>query len=75
MNYDITTKEGMANSAAWTERLFGMLHDGAMWAVPRSGTAVRVYPSKKEAHITEGFLPDDSIKRVIMAMGWTVTIL
>lgn len=75
MNYDISTKDGMANSVAWTERHFGMMKDGTTWGIPRSGTMVRVYPSKKEAHITEGFLPDDSIKRVIRAMGWTVTIL
>jgi len=75
MNYDIKTEEGMANSVAWTERLFSMVQDGAMWAVPRSGTAVRVYPSKKEVHITEGLRPDKSIEKVIKAMGWTVTIL
>jgi len=75
MNYDIKTKEGMANSVAWTERLFSMLQEGAIWHVPRSGMEVRVYPIKKEVHITEGLLPDKSIEKVIKAMGWTVTIL
>jgi hypothetical protein len=75
MNYDIKTKEGMANSVAWTERLFSMLQEGAIWHVPRSGMEVRVYPSKKEVHITEGLRPDKSIEKVIKAMGWTVTIL
>lgn len=75
MNYDIKTEEGMANSVAWTERLFSMMHDNTTWAVPRSGTFVRVYPSKKEVHITEGLRPDKSIEKVIRAMGWTVTIL
>jgi hypothetical protein len=36
---------------------------------------VTLYPSKKEVTISEGFLLDDSIKQVIKAMGWTVTIL
>ena len=75
MNYDIKTKEGMANSVAWTERLFNMMKDGTTWGIPRSGTAVKVYPSKKEVTIVEGLLPDDSIEQVIKAMGWKVTIL
>jgi hypothetical protein len=72
MNYDIRTKEGMANSVAWTERLFSMLRDGAVWHVPRSSTVVCICPSKKEATIHKGFTPDDSIAQVIKAMGWTV---
>jgi len=75
MNYDIKTEEGMANSVAWTEQHFSMLRDGAVWHVPRSGTVVMVCPSRKEATIHKGFLPDDSITLVIKAMGWTVTIL
>lgn len=75
MNYDIDTEEGMANSVAWTERLFSMLRDGGVWHVPRSSTVVCVFPSKKEATIYKGHLPDDSITLVIKAMGWTVTIL
>jgi hypothetical protein len=75
MNYDITTKEGMANSVAWTENLFNSMTDGAVWGIPRSGMRVTLYPSKKKVAISEGFLLDDSIKQVIKAMGWTVTIL
>lgn len=72
MNYDINTDEGMANSVAWTERMFGMMHDGAVWGIPRSGTTVRVYPSKKEVVITDGVLPEESLTQVIKAMGWTI---
>ena len=72
MNYDIKTKEGMANSVAWTEQFFAAMSDGDTWGIPRSGTAVRVYPSKKEVTISKGFLPDDSITLVIKAMGWAV---
>lgn len=74
MNYDIKTTEGMANSVAWTERMFALLSDGAVWAVPRSGTTVKVYPSKKEVEVTRGLIRDASIEKVIKAMGWTVTI-
>jgi len=73
MNYDIETKEGMANSVAWTERLFTLMAgDGAIWGIPRSETLVRVYPSKKEVVIIEGPIPEESLTRVIKAMGWTI---
>lgn len=73
MNYDIKTKEGLANSVVWTERLFALMaDDGAIWGIPRSETLVRVYPSKKEVVITGGMMPEESLTRVIEAMGWTI---
>jgi hypothetical protein len=72
MNYDTDTDEGMANSVAWTERMFGMMNDGAVWHIPRSSTTVRVYPSKKEVVITGGVLPEESLTKVIKVMGWAV---
>jgi hypothetical protein len=74
MNYDIKTTKGMANSVAWTERMFALLSDGAVWGVPRSGTTVKVYPSKKEVEVTRGPIRDASIEDVIEAMGWKVTV-
>lgn len=74
MNYDIKTKEGMANAVAWTEKLFTLMAgDGAIWGIPRSETLVRVYPSKKEVVITNGVMPEESLTLVIEAMGWTIT--
>ena len=72
MNYDIDTKEGMTNSMAWTERLFSLMNEGALWSIPRSVTIVRVYPSKKEVVIIDGVMPEESLARVIEAMGWTI---
>ena len=72
MNYDIETKEGLANSVAWTERLFALMSEGAVWGIPRSETLVRVYPSKKEVVIIDGVMPEESLARVIEAMGWTI---
>jgi hypothetical protein len=40
--------------------------------IPRSGTTVRVYPTKKEVVITDGLLPEDGLARVIKAMGWAI---
>jgi hypothetical protein len=74
MNYDIDTPEGMANSVAWTESTFMRLKEGGVWFVPRSMTAVHVYPSKKEVRIRRGPTRDSSIERVIKKMGWTVKI-
>jgi hypothetical protein len=72
MNFDIETKEGLANSVAWTERLFALMSEGAVWGIPRSETLVRVYPSKKEVVIIDGVMPEESLARVIEAMGWTI---
>lgn len=72
MNYDTTTKEGMANSVAWTERLFSTFKEGAVWMIPRSGVVLRVYPSKNEVVITEGLLPEPELVRVIKTMGWQI---
>lgn len=72
MNYDIETKEGLANSVAWTERLFALISEGGVWGIPRSETIVRVYPSKKEVVIIDGVMPEESLTRVIEAMGWTI---
>jgi hypothetical protein len=72
MNYDINTKDGMANSVVWTERLFALLKEGGVWGIPRSETLVRVYPSKKEVVITDGLMLEESLTRVIEAMGWTI---
>jgi hypothetical protein len=72
INYDIETKEGLANSAAWTERLFTLMSEGAVWGIPRSVTIVRVYPSKKEVIIIDGVAPEKSLARVIEAMGWAI---
>lgn len=72
MNYDIQTKEGLANSVAWTERLFALISEGGVWGIPRSETIVRVYPSKKEVVIIDGVMPEESLTRVIEAMGWTI---
>jgi hypothetical protein len=72
MNYDTQTKKGLANSVAWTERLFAFMSEGGVWGIPRSETLVRVYPSKKEVVITGGMMPEESLTRVIEAMGWTI---
>lgn len=72
MNYDLDTKQGMRNAVTWTQQLFDAMSDNASWAVPRSGTIIRINKKEKLATITGGYLPDPSLRRVIEAMGWTV---
>jgi hypothetical protein len=72
MNYDLNTKEGMANAVAWTSKMFDLINDGGTWAVPRSGTIITVYHSERAVSIKQGFAPDDCIGRVIEAMGWKI---
>jgi len=73
MNYNLDTKAGMANAVKWTTEHFAKLKDGGMWMVPRSGTLVQVNHTTKTATLHAGVMPDPSIRRVIKAMGWTVT--
>lgn len=70
--YDLDTEDGMRRSIEWTERLFAVVSDGAVWVVPRSGTHIHIFKDRKEVHIHKGFAPDDALARVIEAMGWTV---
>ena len=72
MNFNLDTKQGMANAVKWTQDMFNMMNDHGSWGIPRSGTLVRINKKEKVATITVGFMPDPSIKRVIEAMGWTV---
>lgn len=69
---NIDTKEGMKAAVEWTENHIAKIADGGAWVIPRSGTIVRVYHSARHAIITPGFIGDESIARVIEAMGWTV---
>lgn len=73
MNYDLDTKEGMANAVQWTDNMMRSLKDGGTWLVPRSGTAVVMldYAARK-CRVVEGFASDTSIKMVLRASGWVV---
>ena len=75
MNFDLDTKQGMANAVLWTRSLFERLNDGGTWAVPRSGTIITINHTNKTATIKVGHRPDPSLKRVIEAMGWTVKMV
>jgi len=74
MNYDLHTKEGMANAVKWTEQMFNVLNDGTSWGLPRSGTLVRIDRPTKTATITQGFAPEEGLVQVIRAMGWKVVL-
>ena len=70
MNYDISTEEGMRNSVLWTEKTLSLIKDGGAWAIPRSGTTVRVSHKDKVAYISNSNEPD--VVCVLEAAGWTV---
>ena len=72
MNFDIDTQDGMANSVRWTEAMFSQIKDGGTWMIPRSGTVVRVSHKDKTVSVTAGIYPENSLRRVIKAMGWTI---
>lgn len=73
MNFDINSKQGMANAVKWTNNTLRHLKDGGTWMVPRSGTQVIMldYAARK-CRVVEGFEPDLSITKVLRAGGWVV---
>lgn len=71
MNYDLDTEEGMNNAKKWTMALLSRLNDGGTWAVPRSGTLVRIDRASNTCRVV-GLIPDPSIERVLLALGYTV---
>jgi hypothetical protein len=71
MNFDVDTPEGMNRAIAWTETFLLMFKDGGIWAVPRSGTFIRIEKANKRAVKLLGLTPDPSIQKVFEAMGWT----
>lgn len=73
MNYDLDTPEGMTNAVQWNNKQLARVTDGGIWIVPRSGLIVRVVDGmRKVASIREGHTPDPSVRRVMVAAGWTV---
>lgn len=73
MNWDINTKEGMANAIDWTQRLVDTMSEKATWGIPRSGTVVQIDKATKTATISS-LLPDPAVPRVFKAMGWEVRL-
>lgn len=73
MNYDLSTKKGMANCVKWTNDTLRHLKDGGIWMVPRSGTQVIMTDyNERKCRVVEGFAPDPSIIKVLRAGGWTI---
>ena len=71
MSYDLDTEEGMKNAVAWTTRLLDHVADGGTWAVPRSGTLIRIDKRNRLCTVV-GLIPDPSIARVLNAAGFRV---
>lgn len=72
MNYDLDTEEGMKNSMEWTSRTLSHIKQGGTWAIPRSGTLVKIDHEYKTAYMIAGTEPEESTERVLKALGWTV---
>jgi hypothetical protein len=71
MNYDLNSKEGMANAKRWTLATLSMVRDGGVWAVPRTAS-VYVVDHKAKTLTRSGMKPDPSINKVAAAIGWRV---
>ena len=72
MNYDLDTEEGMRHCVQWTQGLVNAIKDEGTWAVPRSGTVIKISKATKTATIVEQAAPDPSIERVFIEMGWSI---
>jgi hypothetical protein len=72
MNYDLDTEEGMRHCMQRTQGLVHMLNDAGTWAVPRSGTVIKISKATKTVTIVTQDVPDPSIERVFIKMGWSI---
>lgn len=70
-NWDISTKEGMANAVQWMKAHISRIAKGGLWIVPRSVSIYVIDHANKTATKRSGF-PEPEIARVFRAMGWTV---
>ena len=70
-NWDINTASGMANAVEWQRRQFGLLRDQGRWIGPRSGSVIVVDQVNQQAILVLKMTDDESIRRVVEAMGWT----
>jgi hypothetical protein len=72
MKYDLDTEEGMRHCVQWTQGIVNLLKDGGTWAVPRSGTVIKISKATKTVTIVTQDVPDPSIERVFIKMGWSI---
>lgn len=70
MNYDLETKEGMANAIAWQTQLCRYIDDGGMWCVPRSNEMYFVHTKEKYVVVPTG--GEDAVNRVFKEMGYEI---
>jgi hypothetical protein len=70
-SWNVDTPEGMTRAKEWLERHLEIIGDGAVWAVPRSGSIIRVNKKEKVAVLIAQLTPDPSLGKVFCALGWT----
>lgn len=57
----------------WTNATLSRIKDGGTWFIPRSGMSVSVVDgAKRIVRVSEGFAPDETVKRSIRNAGWTI---
>lgn len=71
-NYDIKTKDGLANSVRWLNAHLARISNGGTWMIPRSCTAYIINHDRKIAVKTIAMYRDDVLDIVFKAAGWTV---
>lgn len=70
--FDLSTRQGMANSVAWLNDYLEQLKEGGTWMIPRSGTVYNIRHSDKTAIKLMATLPDPALDKVFRAAGWKV---
>lgn len=74
MNYDISTAEGMKNSANWMQtNIIDRMKDGGTWVVPRTATIIHIDKTQRVATVIAQLEPDVALEPVFEALGWVVT--
>lgn len=71
---NIDTEEGMLQAMQWTQdNIVDRLSRNGRWAIPRSNTMCTLDKDTRTVHMECVHGQEESVERVFLAMGWTVT--
>ena len=69
---NIATEQGFQDAVKWTKAQLAQLHDGGVWMIPRSMSAVRIVSGRKLECEMIGLKREPGVADMLRALGWAV---
>ena len=69
---DISTEQGFSDAVKWTQAQLSRLHDGGVWMIPRSMSAIRITSRAKLECEMIGVRREAAVADMLRAQGWQV---